>query len=80
MHLFVRSFRLLEALNEYRKNGLNYFQYVKCKNYALRKFIPDFFWIVINSKKSGFKYINFKIHIFHSLVYPNFYLSFFLLF
>ena len=47
-----RSF--IEALDEYRKNGLSFWQYVYCKNYALKNFIPDLVNMIIHCKKFWF--------------------------
>jgi glycosyltransferase involved in cell wall biosynthesis len=77
MYPFIHSVRLVEALYEYRKNGLPYLKYVYCKNYALNNFLPDFINMLLNKSKSGYLYINpFKL-LFESFLYPNFLLSFF---
>lgn len=77
MYPFIHSVRLVEALQEYRKNGLPYWRYVYCKNYALNNFIPDFINILLNKDRSGYAYIRpFKL-LFEYCLYPNFYLSFF---
>lgn len=76
LYPLVRSVRLVEALNEYRKNGLSLMQYVRCKNYALHYFIPDLVWMFINKNRSGFTYIKpFRLFL-NNCLYPNFYLSF----
>ena len=71
------SVRLVEALDEYRKNGLSFWQYVYCKNYALRNFIPDLVNMIIHRKNSGFVFINPFDLIIKNFLYPNFYLSIF---
>lgn len=76
MNPLVHSVRLIEALNEYRKNGLPYIKYLKCKNYALNHFIPDFVFMFINKDRSGFAYIKPLRLIFGNCLYPNFYFSF----
>jgi glycosyltransferase involved in cell wall biosynthesis len=77
MYPFIHSVRLVEALSEYRKNGLSYWKYVNCKNYALNNFIPDFINILLYKDRSGYAYIRpFKLMLDYCL-YPNFYLSFF---
>ena len=58
MSPLIMSVRLVEALDEYRKNGLSFWQYVYCKNYALKNFIPDLVNMIIHRKNSGFEYIN----------------------
>lgn len=75
MYSFVRSVRLVEALGEYRKNGLPYLKYIRCKNFALRAFLPDLVYMFINRDSSGFTYIRPIRLIFSNFLYPNFYLS-----
>lgn len=77
MYPFVHSVRLVEALSEYRKNGLPIIQYLRCKNYALNKFIPHFIMMLLNRERSGFAYIRPLRLIFENCIYPNFYLSIF---
>ena len=77
MYPFIRSVRLVEALKEYQKNGLPYWRYLCHKNFALKNFIPDFIYILLHKKNSGYVYIKpFKL-LFESCWFPNFYLSFF---
>ncbi len=76
MYPFIHSVRLVEALNEYRKNGLPYIKYLQCKNYALNNFIPDFVSMFINKDRSGYIYINPLKLILENCLFPNFYLSF----
>jgi glycosyltransferase involved in cell wall biosynthesis len=73
----VMSVRLIEALDEYRHNGLSFWQYIYCKNYALNNFARDLIYMMINKKNSGYVYINPIKLIFKSFLYPNFYMSFF---
>lgn len=75
MYPFIHSVRLVEALNEYRKNGLPYRQYVICKNFALNNFVSDFLYILLYKKKSGYIYIKPFNLLFNYCLYPNFYLS-----
>lgn len=76
-YALIHSIRMIEGLDEYRNNGLPYWKYIYCKNYALNNFIPEFIYLIIYKKSSGYIYINpFKI-ILKSVLYPNFYLSFF---
>jgi len=75
MYPFVRSVRLVDALGVYLRNGLPYMQYVICKNYSLRHFIPDLVYMMLNRQKSGYAYISpLKLFISNCL-YPNLYLS-----
>jgi glycosyltransferase involved in cell wall biosynthesis len=75
MYPFVHSIRLVEALEEYHKNGLGFFKYLGCRNFALNSFIPDLVSMYINREISGIKYVNpFKI-VFSNCLFPNFYFS-----
>lgn len=76
MYPFIRSVRLVEALTEYRKNGLPYWQYAKCKNYALRHFAPDMLYTLIYKKDSGYKYLKLS-SILRNILYLEVYASFF---
>lgn len=73
----VMTVRLVEALEEYRKNGLSFWQYIYCKNYALNNFAQDFIYMMINKDNSGYVYINPLKLLFKSFLFPNFYMSFF---
>lgn len=75
MFPLINSVRFAEALDEYRKNGLTFWQYIKCRNYALSNFIPDMVNMIVHYKSSGFKYINPLRLIIKNCIYPNFYFS-----
>jgi glycosyltransferase involved in cell wall biosynthesis len=77
MYPFIHSVRLVEALSLYRKNGLSYWKYVYCKNYALNNFVPDFINILLYKDRSGYAYIRPLKLMLECSLYPNFYLSFF---
>ena len=77
MYPFIRSVRLIEALDEYHKNGLPYKTYWRCKNFALRNFIPDMVYTFVYKKESGYEYIKFFKLLFSNWLYPEFYWSFF---
>ncbi len=77
MYSLVRSVRLVEALDEYRRNGLSYVKYLRCKNYALSSFIPDFVNICVNGTSSGLAYIRPVRLLISNCLYPNLYLSVF---
>lgn len=70
----IHSVRLVEALEEYRKNGLSYWQYWRCRNFALNNFISDLGSMILR-RNSGLKYVNLHTIIFKNLIYPNTYLS-----
>ena len=75
MSPLVHSVRLVEALDEYRRNGLSYPTYLRCKNYALKNFVPDLVRMYIRRDVSGFDYIRPLRLILKNCIYPNFYLS-----
>lgn len=72
----VKSFRLVEALQVYRKNGLSFWRYHLNKNGALDTFGVDLVKMLLDRENSGIKYINLFSTILSSLIYPNFYFSF----
>ncbi len=75
MSPLINIVRLVESLDEYKENGLPIYQYVKCKNYAFRTFLPDFFRLLLRRRVSGYFYIKPWKLLARSLVYPNTYLS-----
>ncbi|WP_440694031.1 glycosyltransferase family 2 protein [Candidatus Pelagibacter sp. HIMB1695] len=74
---FIRSIVLVEALKEYKKNGLSYLNYFICKNAILSNFFTDISFILLNKNISGYKYLNIKKILIEYLLYPNVYLSIF---
>lgn len=72
---FVEIVRIPELLDYYRSQGLNYFKYIYCKNFALRNFFNFFTKIIIYGEKSGRNYVNFYKHFFKNLIYPYAWLS-----
>ena len=65
-------------LEYYRKNGLNFWQYLYCKNFALRNFANYHLKIFLNrSNGSGWEYVNVFKNIVKNLIYPNAFLSIF---
>ncbi|MDB9760436.1 glycosyltransferase family 2 protein [Pelagibacteraceae bacterium] len=77
LYPFVEIVRIPEALDYYRSQGLDFFQYIKVKNFSLRNFFNYFFKIFIYGNKAGLKYVDLKKHFFKNLIYPNAWLSFF---
>ena len=66
----VRSFRLINLLDEYRKNGLGYLQYYKNKNASLKFLAYDLAYYFF---KRDFRYprILIRSHIYLFFTYPN---------
>jgi len=79
MQPLVMSVRLVEALENYRRNGLPYFNYLYCKNYALNNFIPDL-GSMLFYRNTGLEYINPLRLVIYNCLFPNFYLSLFYFF
>jgi glycosyltransferase involved in cell wall biosynthesis len=75
MSPLINIVRLVESLDEYKKNGLPVYQYIRCKNYAFRTFFPDFFRLLLRKEVSGYFYIKPWRLLAGSLAYPNTYLS-----
>jgi len=76
LYEFIEIIRLPELLDYYRSQGLSLKKYLYCKNFSLRNFGNYLFKILINGKKAGLHYINFKRNILYNLIYPNVYFSF----
>lgn len=75
MYPFVHSVRLVEALDEYRKNGLPFIKYLRCRNFALNNFIPDMAYMFLHRDISGFKYVSpLKLFV-KNCLFPNLYFS-----
>lgn len=75
LYPLVKSVRLVEALEEYRKRGLPLLQYLRCKNYALNTFLPDLANILVHGERTGAAFINPARLLLSNAWYPNFYLS-----
>tara|TARA_B100000787_G_scaffold166006_1_gene150617 strand:- start:2571 stop:3584 length:1014 start_codon:yes stop_codon:yes gene_type:complete len=75
MYDFIEIVRIPELLDYYRSQGMNFWRYIYCKNYALRNFFNFFTKILINGESSGKKYVNFYSHFFRNLIYPYAWLS-----
>jgi hypothetical protein len=75
LYPLIEIVRIPEALDYYRSKGLNFFQYIREKNHALRNFFNYFAKIFIGGKDMGKNYINFRKHFLKNLIYPNSWLS-----
>ncbi len=49
----IKSVRLIELLDLYKKNGIGYFQYLVSKNKSLNTFFPDLILIIVGGKSRG---------------------------
>jgi len=75
LYPFVEAVRIPQVLDCYRSNGLPFLKYIKCKNFALRRFIPSFYYMIKNPKSSGLKFVNIKQDMIRNLIYPSIYFS-----
>jgi glycosyltransferase involved in cell wall biosynthesis len=75
MYPMIKSVRLMEALVEYRRNGLPLARYLRCRNFALDTFIPNLAFMILHRRNSGLAYVNPVRLILGNLLYPNLYLS-----
>ena len=75
MYPLVRSVRMVEALEEYRKNGLPFLRYLRCRNFALSNFLPDVVRMLVRPEQSGRRYVSLVKLMLRNMLYPNFYLS-----
>ena len=71
----IKCVRLIESTELFYKEGLNYFQYIRCRNFALRNFWSHLIWMIANYKISGIEYFSFKKHFLSNIFFPNFYFS-----
>ena len=74
----VRNIRLIEALDVYRGNGMSYWRYLYCKNFALRNYFSCTLKMVLHRDIYPFK-LGLLRHYFKCALYPNVYLSLFYL-
>ena len=74
MEPLIRNIRLLEALDIYRKNGMSFWRYIYCKNYALRNYFSNTVNMLLNRNTYGFQLGLFR-HFFRCALFPNTYLS-----
>lgn len=75
LYPFIEGVRIPQILDNFRKEGLPVLQYLKCKNYALRRLIPSFFYMIKNRDTSNLKYVNLRKDFFYNLIYPMVYIS-----
>ena len=75
MSPLINTVRLIESLDEYKKNGLPIYQYIICKNYAYRAFVPNFLRLLFRRHVSGYCYVEPWRLLIGALIYPNTYLS-----
>jgi glycosyltransferase involved in cell wall biosynthesis len=75
LYAFVEAVRIPQVLDCYRKDGLSFFRYIICKNYALRRFIPSYFRMFRNPKKNGLEFVNIYNDIVKNLIYPSIYVA-----
>ena len=75
MYPMVRSVRLPEALDAYRRHGLPLLRYLRCRNFALRTFVPDLAYMWFHRQDSGWEHIRPLRLLLRNAVFPNSWLS-----
>jgi hypothetical protein len=70
---FVEIIRIPEIIDIYRKNGLPFLKFIKCKNFILRRFIPFMFLILKDKKNSNYEFIDFKKNVLQNIFFPSIY-------
>ena len=71
----IFSIRIPEILDEYRKNGLNFYRYYLLKNYSLRAYFPHIIYILLNKKKFNISYKYIFMNFIKNVFFINTYLS-----
>lgn len=72
---FIEIVRIPELIDYYKSQGMGFFKYIYCKNFALRNFFNFFTKIMIHGDKAGRNYVNFYNHFLKNLIYPYAWLS-----
>lgn len=75
LYEFIEIVRIPELIDYYRSQGMSFWKYIYCKNFALRNFFNFFTKIYINGPKAGRNYVNFNKHFLKNLIYPYSWLS-----
>ena len=74
LYPLVDSIRIPEVIDEYHKYGLPLLQYLKNKNFALKRFIPNLLLMIFTKKYIGLKYLSFSKNILSNILFPNVYI------
>ena len=53
---------------------MNYFRYIICKNFAVRKLLHNIVKIILLPHYRGLEYLEINKHIFRNLFYPSIYI------
>lgn len=77
LYPIVRSIRTSNLLDIFYKNGLPLSEYIKCKNYSLKFFIPDIIKLLLNLNKTYPYFGEIMLFYIKNFYYPNIYFSFF---
>lgn len=75
MYPFIKSVRIVEAVDEYRRHGLPLGRWLRCKNAALDTFLPDLANMFVHRDRSGWAYVDPLKLVAANCFFPNFYLS-----
>ena len=75
LYQMIKAVRLVEATLLYRKHGLDFRSYYKCRNAALAWYWPCVGWALFHPRVSGVKHIFMNPTFFTNFIFPNFWLS-----
>ncbi len=73
LYPLIEAVRIPQVLDVYRYYGLPYTQYLKQKNFALRRFMPGFFKMLLLKEANGLKYVNIFDDVIKNILYPSIY-------
>lgn len=71
----IRSFRLVEALDHFKSEGLPSPRYDRCRNFAIRDFAGDVLWMGLHRSVSGWDMVPIIKSTKANMRYPNLYFS-----
>ena len=74
LYAFVEAVRIPEVLDCYRNNGMSFLRFFICKNYALRRFLPGFYKMILKPKHKGLEYVKIWSHVIKNSLYPGVYI------
>jgi len=74
LYAFVEAVRIPQVLDCYRKNGMSFLRFIVCKNFALRRFLPSFYKMLLDPKHKGLEFVNIWSDVIKNLLYPGIYI------
>ena len=75
LYQMIKAVRLVEATLVYRKCGLDFWSYYKCRNATLASYWPCLGWALFHPRVSGLKHVFMTPTFLTNFLFPNFWLS-----